>query len=135
LIQIKASLPRTCHQAGAKETVMNYKEKTAEIRSELRSFNKLNPETAKGFQALSIGAMTDGTLDKKQREFVALAIAVTQRCEPCVNLHVEALLKAGASREELGSVLAMCVQMGGGPALMYAAHALAAWDEFTAPAQ
>ncbi|MCF8512432.1 MAG: carboxymuconolactone decarboxylase family protein [Rhodobacteraceae bacterium] len=114
---------------------MNYKEKTAEIRSELRSFNKLNPETAKGFQALSIGAMTDGTLDKKQREFVALAIAVTQRCEPCVNLHVEALLKAGASREELGSVLAMCVQMGGGPALMYAAHALAAWDEFTAPAQ
>jgi hypothetical protein len=29
----------------------------------------------------------------------------------------------------------MCVQMGGGPALMYAAHALAAWDEFTAPAE
>ena len=113
---------------------MSYKSKTAEIRTELRALNKLNPETAKGFQALSIGAMTDGTLDKKQREFVALAIAVTQRCEPCVNLHVEALMKAEASREELGSVLAMCVQMGGGPALMYAAHALAAWDEFTAPA-
>jgi len=44
------------------------------------------------------------------------------------------LLRAGASRAELGSVLAMCVQMGGGPALMYAAHALAAWDEFTAAA-
>jgi len=26
----------------------------------------------------------------------------------------------------------MCVQMGGGPAMMYAAHALAAWDEMTA---
>lgn len=113
---------------------MSYKAKTAEIRTELRALNKLNPETAKGFQALSIGAMADGALDKKQREFVALAIAVTQRCEPCVNLHVEALMRAGASREELGSVLAMCVQMGGGPALMYAAHALAAWDEFTAPA-
>ena len=114
---------------------MSYKEKTAAIRTELRAFNTLNPETAKGFQALSVGAMTDGALDKKQREFVALAIAVTQRCEPCVNLHVEALMKAGASREELGAVLAMCVQMGGGPALMYAAHALAAWDEFTAPAE
>ena len=113
---------------------MSYKQKTADIRSELRVLHKLNPETAKGFQALSAGAMTDGALDKKNREFVALAIAVTQRCEPCVNLHVEALMKAGASREELGSVLAMCVQMGGGPALMYCAHALAAWDEFTAPA-
>ena len=46
--------------------------------------------------------------------------------------HVEALLNLGAAREEVGSVLAMAVQMGGGPALMYAAHALAAWDEMTA---
>lgn len=111
-----------------------YKDKTVEIRSELRALHKLNPETAKGFGALSAGAMVDGALDKKQREFVALAIAITQRCEPCVNLHVEALMKAGATREELGSVLAMCVQMGGGPAMMYAAHALAAWDEFTTAA-
>lgn len=113
---------------------MTYRQKTAEIRSELRVLHKLNPETAKGFQALSAGAMTDGTLDKKSREFVAIAIAVTQRCEPCITLHIEALMRAGATREELGSVLAVCVQMGGGPALMYAAHALAAWDEFSAPA-
>jgi AhpD family alkylhydroperoxidase len=97
--------------------------------------HKLNPETTKGFQALSSGAMADGTLPRKEREYVALAIAVTQRCEPCITLHVEALIKAGATREDLGAVLAMCVQMGGGPALMYAAHALAAWDEFTAPAE
>lgn len=113
---------------------MSHKSDTAALRTELRALHKLNPETAKGFGALSAGAMADGPLDKKSREFVALAIAVTQRCEPCINLHVEALIKVGASREELGSVLAMCVQMGGGPALMYAAHALAAWDEFTAPA-
>jgi AhpD family alkylhydroperoxidase len=122
-----------CHPAGQKESTMTYRQKTADIRSELRVLHKLNPETAKGFQALSAGAMTDGALDKKSREFVALAIAVTQRCEPCITLHIEALMRAGASREELGSVLAMCVQMGGGPAMMYAAHALAAWDEFSTP--
>ncbi len=114
---------------------MSYRDKTAAIRSELRVLHKLNPETTKGFQALSSGAMADGTLPRKEREYVALAIAVTQRCEPCITLHVEALIKAGATREDLGAVLAMCVQMGGGPALMYAAHALAAWDEFTAPAE
>ncbi len=112
---------------------MTHKSDTADLRAELRILHKLNPETAKGFAALSAGAMTDGTLDKKSREFIALAIAVTQRCSPCIDLHIEALIKAGATREELGATLAMCVQMGGGPALMYAAHALAAWDEFTAP--
>lgn len=113
---------------------MTYKSDTADLRTELRALHRLNPETAKGFGALSTGAMTDGSLDKKSREFIALAIAVTQRCTPCINLHVEALMKAGATREELGALLAVCVQMGGGPALMYAAHALGAWDEFTAPA-
>lgn len=114
---------------------MTYRTDTADLRNELRALHRLNPETAKGFNALSVGAMTDGPLDKKTREFVALAIAVSQRCQPCINLHVEALMKVGCTREELGSVLAMCVQMGGGPALMYAAHALGVWDEYAAPAE
>lgn len=113
---------------------MSYKDTNTTIRNELRALHKLNPETAKGFSVLSAAAMTDGALDKKTREYVALAIAITQRCEPCVTLHIEALIKVGCTREELGSVLAMCVQMGGGPAMMYAAHALAAWDEMTAAA-
>ena len=32
------------------------------------------------------------------------------------------------SRAELEETLAVCVYMGGGPSLMYAAEALAAWD-------
>jgi AhpD family alkylhydroperoxidase len=115
-----------------KENAMSHQSDTATLRAELRTLHKLNPETAKGFAALSAGAMSDGTLDKKTREIVALAIAITQRCAPCIDLHVEALIKIGATRDEIGSVLAVCVQMGGGPALMYAAHALAAWDEFSA---
>ena len=68
----------------------------------------------------------------KEKEYVALGIAVAQRCAPCIGFHVEALMKAGATRAELGDVLAMSVQMGGGPALMYAAQALACWDELAA---
>jgi len=41
-------------------------------------------------------------------------------------------MKAGASREELSDVLAMAIQMSGGPGLMYAAKALACWDELAA---
>lgn len=112
---------------------MSYKSKTAEMRAELRVMNKFLPETAAAFSQLSKAAMEEGALGRKEREYVALAIAVTQRCEPCINFHIEALIRAGASRDELGAVLSMCVQMGGGPALMYAAHALAAWDEMAQP--
>ena len=111
-----------------------YADKISAIRKELRSLNALVPEAAKGFGALSKGVKDNGPLGAKEKEFVALGMSVILRCEPCINFHVEALMKAGASREELGDVLAMAIQMGGGPGLMYAGHALACWDELAAKA-
>ena len=108
---------------------MPYKPKIDDMRAELRVMNKLIPETMAGFGALSKAAKDNGVLSVKEKEYVALGTAIAQRCEPCILFHVEALMKAGGTREELGDVLAMCIQMGGGPAVMYAAHALAAWDE------
>ena len=102
----------------------SYATKITEMRRELRALNALVPEAAKGFGALSKGVKDHGTLGIKEKEYV--------RCEPCINFHVEALMKVGATREELGDVLAMAIQMGGGPGLMYAGHALACWDELAA---
>lgn len=113
---------------------MQYQGELDALRAELRVLYKLIPEPTKGFGALSKGVKENGVLSLKEKEYVALGIAVAQRCQPCVNLHVEALMKAGATREEMGDVLAMSLQMGGGPALMYAAHALACWDELAAKA-
>jgi AhpD family alkylhydroperoxidase len=110
---------------------MNYKAKTDEMRAQLRVMNKLLPETAASFAQLSKAAIEEGTLDRLAREYIALAIAVTQRCKPCINFHIEALISLGATRNALAAALSVCVQMGGGPALMYGAHALAAWDEMT----
>ncbi|MDZ7907251.1 MAG: carboxymuconolactone decarboxylase family protein [Gemmobacter sp.] len=111
---------------------MTYSAKIDTMRQELRVMNKLIPEAMQGFAQLSKAAKDNGPLGVKEKEFVALGIAVSQRCEPCISFHVEALMKAGATRAELGDVLAMAVQMGGGPAVMYAAHALACWDELAA---
>lgn len=106
-----------------------YKDKIIGMRKELRALNALVPETAKGFGELSKAVKDNGPLSVKEKEYIALGMSVALRCEPCINFHVEALMKAGATREELGDVLAMAVQMGGGPGLMYAGHALACWDE------
>lgn len=113
---------------------MTYKEKIQSMRSELRVMNKLIPQTAAAFADLSKAAKEGQPLSFKEIEYVALGIAISQHCDPCVNFHVEALRKSGATREELGAVLAMAVQMGGGPSVMYAAHALACWDELEAAA-
>lgn len=111
---------------------MSYRAKIDAMRGELRGMNRLIPEVMQGFAQLSKAAKGQGPLGGKEREYVALGIAVSQRCEPCIAFHVEALMQAGASRAELGAVLAMAVQMGGGPAVMHAAHALACWDELAA---
>lgn len=111
---------------------MSYKAKIDEMRAELRVMYKAIPEATAGFATLSKAVKENGPLSTKEKEYVALGIAISQRCEPCINFHVEALMKTGATREELGDVLAMSIQMGGGPTVMYAGHALACWDELAA---
>ncbi|RMA43836.1 carboxymuconolactone decarboxylase family protein [Rhodophyticola porphyridii] len=110
---------------------MNWMEKNAAMRRDLQALNGAAPDTLKGFGALSKAVKTGGALDLKTKEFVALGISVADRCEPCIGFHVEALISAGASREEIADVLSMAVQMGGGPSLMYAAKALACFDELS----
>lgn len=108
---------------------MDYPAYIAATREQSRTLLKAIPETMKGFGTLSKAAKESGAIGIKEKEFVALGIAVATRCEPCIAFHVEALMKAGATREEIGDVLAMCIQMGGGPAVMYAGKALDCWDQ------
>lgn len=111
---------------------MSYSDLIQKTREQSRALAQAAPEAMKGFAGLSRGVKESGTLGVKEKEFVALGIAVAVRCEDCIAFHVSALMKAGATREELADVLSMCIQMGGGPAVMYAAKALACWDELAA---
>lgn len=108
----------------------DYKQITSDISQYATELRKSSPETMNSFYAMAKAATADGALDKKTKEFIALAIGVTQRCDGCIGFHAKALKELGATREEVSDVLSMCVYMGGGPALMYAADALRAFDQF-----
>lgn len=89
-------------------------------------------DTMRGFSAMALAATKSGALDQKTKEFIALGIGVALRCDGCIGFHMQALVKLGASREEIEETLGMAVYMGGGPALMYAADAVTAYEQFKA---
>lgn len=109
---------------------MSWKDTLKDTQSQLRDLNKLIPDTTKAFGVLGKAVKEgDGPLDFKTKEFVALGIAIATKCDACIVLHIQALVRVGATREEIGDVLGMTIQMGGGPSMMYAAKALEAYDD------
>jgi len=110
-----------------------YRALTDDITRNLAYLRKEAAEVMQGFNALGKAASRDGALDAKTKELIATALGVAARCDGCIGFHVRALVRHGATKKELAEALGMAVYMGGGPSLMYAANALAAWDEF-APA-
>ena len=108
----------------------NYIDITRRISAELKKLRKDIPETMQGFSALARAATSDGALDKKTKELIALAIGIATRCDGCIGFHTEALAKLGATRQEVEEALGTAVYMGGGPSLMYAADAIAAFEQF-----
>ena len=112
--------------------VENYKELIASVSANTAKLRKGIPDVMQGFNAMAGAAGKDGVLDAKTKELIAMALSVSSRCDPCIGYHAQALVKFGASRAELAEMLGMAVYMGGGPSLMYAAKASAAFDEFAA---
>jgi len=99
-----------------------------DINAQLGPFRQAQPQAMQGFNQLAQAAMAEGDLSAKHKELIALAIGITQHCSGCIGFHVKALHRLGCTRAELEEMLSVCVYMGGGPALMYAAEALKAWD-------
>jgi AhpD family alkylhydroperoxidase len=112
--------------------IPDYKELTKAVAIRMNSLRQSQPDLMTAFGQLATAGTKEGALDKKTRELVALGISVATRCDDCIGFHVQALIKLGTSRAELEEVLGTAVYMGGGPSMMYATHALKAFEEFTA---
>jgi len=94
-----------------------------------------SPEIGKAMGQFFQAMMKDGALSAKQKELIALGIGVAVRCEPCIYLHVEKSLHAGATPAEIMEAAGVAVMMGGGPASTYAPVVAAALDHFQKQAQ
>ena len=108
-----------------------YSELTRNISSNLAQLHKTQPAVMKGFSEMGKAAMSEGVLDPKTKELIALAVGVAARCDGCIGFHTKALAKLGATTEEVHEALGVAIYMGGGPVAMYAANAVEAFQEFS----
>ena len=105
---------------------------TGKLSGPLRELRGGAPDVMKGFSTIAQAALKPTTLDSKTKELIALAISVAVRCDDCIAFHTKAALERGATREEVLETLGMPIYMGAGPAVMYAGHAIEAFDQFKA---
>lgn len=81
------------------------------------------------FRKVSEQVFQDGALSRKHKELIALGIAVKDRCQLCITLHVKQALEAGATPAEILEAASVAVQMGGAPAFGAVAAVLQALEE------
>ena len=113
-------------------TAPSYKPLTQAISANLAQLRQTQAGVMKGFGDMGKAAMAGGAIDPKTKELIALAVGVAARCDGCIGFHAQALARLGASVQEVHEALSVAIYMGGGPVAMYAANAVAAFDEFAA---
>jgi AhpD family alkylhydroperoxidase len=113
--------------------MLDWKAYQSNLLTKIADIGRLSPETVKNYRGLSAAGSESGHLGQKTRELIALACAVTARCDGCIAVHAEAATRHGASREELAEALSVAVAIGAGAALVYSARTLEAFDANSAP--
>lgn len=110
--------------------MLNWTEYRKALGTRIREFAKLTPDTVKGYQTLAGAGAATGHLDAKTRELIALAVAVTTRCDGCITTHTAEALKHGATREEIAEALGVAVTLNAGAALVYSARVMDAVEAY-----
>lgn len=90
---------------------------------------KTNPKMLSAYRELSAAQGSNGALDAKTRELIAIAVAVTTRCDGCISSHVAAAIKAGATEAEMSDAMGTAIALNAGAAYVYSLHAMEAYAE------
>ncbi len=108
----------------------HYHDLYKKVYSGMGELSKESPELMQGFGMLHKASSSDGALTKKEKEILAVAIAIVIHCEGCIACHVKDALDAGATHNQIVEAIGVAILMGGGPSLVYGTMALEAVKEF-----
>ena len=84
--------------------------------------------TLSAWRRFTAAAHADGSVSRKHKELIAIAIALVKGCERCVSYHVRSAIAAGATDDEMKEAAFVAVIMDGGPSLAHMGAVLDAID-------
>ncbi len=96
----------------------------------LKEMNKAAPTEFNAWLNLDkIVGREDGTIPRKYRELIALAVAFTTQCVYCIEVHTKAAKAAGVSREELSEAAFLAAALRAGGAATHGAMAMKFYEQ------
>lgn len=94
-----------------------------------KEFRKLSPKVTGGLVRMRQETFRDAAVPAKYKALAALAVVVSQKCEPCIRAYVKMAVNMGATEEEMIEFLNVAMTEGGCPAEQWALKAYAAFRE------
>ncbi|WP_393971631.1 carboxymuconolactone decarboxylase family protein [Oxyplasma meridianum] len=105
--------------------------KVNEIGGLFKELSEKMPKETSGFMEFNKAVLTPGKLSMKEKELIAVSLAVATQCEWCIPYHVKNALESGATEEEILESSYIAALMKGAPALMQINIVLEAIKEFS----
>jgi AhpD family alkylhydroperoxidase len=84
----------------------------------------LAPEPEAAFRAFSKAVFAEGALDPRIKQLIAVAVAHVTQCPWCIEGHVKAARREGASPEEIMEAIWVAAEMRAGAAFAHSVKAL-----------
>lgn len=94
---------------------------SAELNRQRKS---LAPESNDAFMSFSKQVFSDGALDVKTKQLIAVAVAHTTQCAYCIKGHTKAALRAGATDKQIMEAIWVAAEMRAGGAFAHSNVAL-----------
>jgi AhpD family alkylhydroperoxidase len=111
--------------------MLDWNKYSQELAERIAEIGRTSPEIIRGYRGLSDAGQKTNKLDAKTRELIALAVAVTLRCDGCITTHTSAAIKNQATQEEIVEALGVAINVNAGAALVYSSRVLDAFHQKT----
>ncbi|NLY92029.1 MAG: carboxymuconolactone decarboxylase family protein [Firmicutes bacterium] len=105
-------------------------EKIIDDRKRAHSYYLSKSKVYRSFVEMEQKTYSDGALEKKYKELIAIGISIIMNCESCLEWHIKQALDSGATEEQIIEAIEVGIEMGGGPATVSSRFALKVIDYY-----
>ena len=106
-------------------------EQIVETRKKAHGYYLKKSKVYRSFLSMEKATYSDGDLNKRTKELIAIGISVVINCESCMEWHIKQALDDGATVEQVIEAIGVGMEMGGGPATASARFAMNVLEHYS----